>query len=553
MAHPCQHISNLAEILYRQGVEDIVISPGSRNAPLINAFYKRFGTKCSSIVDERSAAYYALGRSLFTKKPTVLICTSGTAALNYAPAVAEAFYQGIPLIVLTADRPPELIGQQDNQTIFQNNLYGLNIKAGFTFPDTIKSGKDVLDAGEITNEAFLLSVSERQGPVQINVPLREPLYGELPDISEDTLIYKEAGRLKGIPVPDEFLKAWNTAKSIMVVCGQMPPDKELFDSVSVIKNDKRVVVIAEAVSNLHQVAGIQSPDIVFEDIDYPEEYLPEMVIYFGGQVVSKKLKAFLRKLKQSGFYFLENSCREVDTFQNLKSAIKIAPAEAFKLLPVQKGGYSAYKDLWQKENQNKKAKAEEFLQKSISSDLKVFGLVNQNLPDEAILFSGNSSAVRYLLCFSQKGRDFYANRGASGIDGSLSTAVGFASAAGKPVFAVLGDLSFVYDSNALWNREFPSNLKIIVINNGGGGIFHLINGPTGSDAFKMLVEAYHPVKIDKLAEAFGISYYFCSNFDDVGNSIKLLRDSMNPCILEIKTPDGGNPEVTKSFFNYLNG
>lgn len=552
MIYPFQHIVNLAKILYQQGVEDIVISPGSRNAPLVNVFYKQFGTKCKSIVDERSAAYYALGRSLFTKKPTVIICTSGTAALNYSPAVAEAFYQAIPLIVLTADRPSELIGQQDNQTIFQNNIYGLNIKRSFTFPDKLESDEDILTSDKITTEAFLLTVSERHGPVHINIPLREPLYIDLPGISKNIRVKKKESGASELSLPHNFSDDWKVAKSIMVVCGQMQPDEQLFNAISEVKNDSRVIIVAEAISNLHQIAHVSSPDILFDGNKNPAECLPELVIYFGGQVVSKELKIFLRNIKTSNFYFLENSDREVDTFQNLKSAVRIEPDKVFRLLPIQKESVSEYKKNWQNKYQSKREKARVFVQDAPFSDLKVFEQISQALPDDTILFSGNSSTVRYFQYFNQKEREFYANRGTSGIDGSLSTAVGYASATDKPVFAVLGDLSFLYDSNALWNKEFPSNLKIIVVNNNGGGIFHLIDGPNRLDTFYPYIEAHHPVKIDKLADAFGISYYFCNNIVSLKENIGRLINLAGSCILEVKTPKNGMPEITKNLFKSLN-
>ena len=223
MIHSLQHITDLAEILYLHGVRDVVISPGSRNAPLIQTFYKRFGESCTSIVDERSAAYFALGQSLFTKKPTVLISTSGTAALNYAPAVAEAFFQGVPLIMITADRPPEWIGQQNNQAIWQNNIFGNNVKAEYTLPVESSNIDNLWYAHRIINEAFCKTLADKPGPIHINVPLREPLYKKLPDANPGINIIRNEKTEITLNENGLLASKWKAAKSILIVAGQHSP------------------------------------------------------------------------------------------------------------------------------------------------------------------------------------------------------------------------------------------------------------------------------------------------------------------------------------------
>jgi 2-succinyl-5-enolpyruvyl-6-hydroxy-3-cyclohexene-1-carboxylate synthase len=177
MPHPKQHISDLAEICRLKGIRQIVISPGSRSAPLIQSFYRVFGDDCISIVDERSAAYFALGIAEYTRTPVVLICTSGTAVLNYGPALAEAYYQGVPLLAVTADRPRELIDQQENQTLHQSGIYRNFSKGSFDLPQVITSADDLWYAHRLINEAVDLTKTPFEGPVQINVPLTEPLFG----------------------------------------------------------------------------------------------------------------------------------------------------------------------------------------------------------------------------------------------------------------------------------------------------------------------------------------------------------------------------------------
>ena len=237
--HTRQHIADLPVILHRKGVEHVIISPGSRNAPLINSFFREFGNACISIVDERSAAYAGLGMASLSKVPVVLICTSGTAALNYAPAVAEAFHQGVPLIALTADRPPEWIDQQDNQTIRQPGIYSSNCKASFSFPAEVRSEAERRHAQRIANEAYNMAVSGRQGPVHINIPLREPLYEEIPAPGEITCITMAGSAVFNDP-GDHYKKIWREAGHILLVAGQQAFNPKLIQLLERIAEDKRV-------------------------------------------------------------------------------------------------------------------------------------------------------------------------------------------------------------------------------------------------------------------------------------------------------------------------
>lgn len=553
--HLLQHIADMPEILFALGVRDVVISPGSRNAPLIKAFYKRFGDGCKSLVDERSAAYFALGQSLATQKPTVLICTSGTAVLNYAPAIAEAFYQQVPLLVITADRPAEWIGQLDNQAIRQNNIFGNNIKASYSLPVATFHADDLWFAHRIVNEAFHKTASANSGPVHINVPLREPLYVTLPEVSTRIKIIKKE-RTTNSPRENGILLAdWEKAKSILIVCGQLLPDEKLKETIQRLSGDSRVVIVAEPISNLHFSATISNPEVILNNkIKYPEKAIPDLVIYIGGQVVSKKIKLFLRGLQNSTFYRISTDEPIIDTFQNVNVVIYVKPHSILKRLSIKSPGEkSVYKNFWENETAKANGLTEKYIDKTAYSDLLVFKEISALLPNDAIVFAGNSSVVRYLFYFDQKNRKYYSNRGVSGIDGCLSTAAGLACKTHNPVYAIVGDLAFAYDSNALWNRELPKNLKIILINNEGGGIFHLLKGPSESDDFLPFVNAHHTVDFKKLTEAFGVKYNLCSTENELSASVKnLVLENNGAQVLEIKTPNHGEPQITKDFFKFLN-
>lgn len=555
MAHQLQHIPDIAEILFAHGVRDVVVSPGSRNAPLIRAFYNRFGEECTSLVDERSAAYFALGKSLATKKPTVLICTSGTAVLNYAPAIAEAFYQNVPLLVITADRPSEWIGQLDNQAIQQNNIFGNNIKASYSLPVTTSNADDLWLAHRIVNEAFYKTISGNFGPVHINVPLKEPLYESLPVVSPEIQIIKREDTINSLHKKSALLADWENANSILIVCGQLPPNDKVVKTLKLLIIDPRLVVVAEPISNVYESATISNPEVILNTkINYPEVGIPELVIYIGGQVVSKKIKLFLRGLQNSTFYRISTDEQIIDTFQNVNAIIYAEPHSILKELNVKMmEEESDFKNFWNNEKRKAENLSGEYFDKIGYSDLLFFKEISTILPADAIVFAGNSSVVRYLSYFSQNQRKYYSNRGVSGIDGCLSTAAGLASKVDEPVYLIVGDLAFAYDSNALWNRELPKNLKIILINNEGGGIFHLLKGPSETNDFLPFVNAHHPIDYKKLTEAYGVKYNLCSSENELQKSINnLILQNNEVEVLEIRTPNNGEPQITKDFFKFLN-
>jgi 2-succinyl-5-enolpyruvyl-6-hydroxy-3-cyclohexene-1-carboxylate synthase len=549
--HIRQHIADIPAILRQKGVRKIIVSPGSRNAPLINSFLKVFGDDCMSIIDERSAAYVALGVALFTDKPVVLLCTSGTAALNYAPAMAEAFYQAVPLIAITADRPPEWIDQQDNQTIRQHDIYAANIKASFSLPVEMHIENELWHVHRVINEAFNIAVTGRKGPVHINVPMREPLYEDLPAPANFTIINTNDGTC--INKPDEQLKKiWQKAKSILIIAGQQPFQAALLQSLKKIEDKKRICIIGEPVSNINFKSVIRNPDLILALNDNNHDLDPELLIYFGGQVVSNRLKQFLRSCNAQHIWFVDPAGRHVDTFRKLTDAIISQPAVFFNsLAPVKPAVESDYYLKWNKRTLTLKEKIKNNKELNIFSDLAIIYRISQKIASNIIIFAGNSTIVRYLGFFPPSCRQVFSNRGTSGIDGCLSTAMGIALSTNKMVVALVGDQSFVYDSNALWNRSLPDNLKIIVINNKGGGIFSLIEGPRSTPAFKNYLEAYHPVCIGKICEAFNVQYFVAKSFDAFEQIFDSFVKHKNTAVLEIITKEDVNPEVFSNFVRQI--
>ncbi len=537
MPHPKQHITDLAAICKKRNIKHIVISPGSRSAPLIKAFYELFGDNCISIVDERSAAYFALGISAHQRTPAVIICTSGTAVLNYAPAIAEAYYQEIPLLVVTADRPREWIDQQDNQTLHQNGIYNGYIRSSFELPQYIATDEDLWYTHRCVNDAINICTGNVNGPVHINVPLTEPLYDTLPSPSDVKIIQASSAALQ-VKLPDELINAWNRAAKIMIIHGQDFPGSETIKYIKALAADPRVVVIAENISNIPDPAVIQNSNLILSVSRGKSPEYPDLILHSGGQVVSKALTGYLRRAGKTACWRIGPGDKVIDTFKLANGFIPYPAAVVYKMLKksVSRDAES-YSLAWHKRRDEALKKALKRFSEMTFTDSLVFKNILMSISDGANVILGNSSVIRYsqLLPVNPKAQ-YYSNRGVSGIDGSISTAAGIAYASKNLTIAIVGDLGFLYDSNGLWNRELPANLRIVVVNNLGGGIFHIIKGPSEHPGFKKFIEANHPVNIAKLAEAYGLKYLFAADEKTLAVQWQSLTGRQKTAtILEIRT------------------
>ncbi len=542
MPHPKQHISDLAAICQKKGLQHVVISPGSRSAPLIRSFYGTFGSACVSIVDERSAGYFALGLAVYLQKPVGLICTSGTAVLNYAPALAEAYYQQIPLLAITADRPNEWIDQQDNQTIRQNGIYRNFTKRSYTLPQYMVSEDDLWYVHRSVNEAFDLCMQFPRGPVQINVPLTEPLYDELPPFSATLRIITCEQHEIRLKLSAELLSEWKAARRIMIVHGQGQPNPELDANISLLLKDKRIVIVSENIANLPNKEILSNSNLVLSTHRSKSPEYPDLLLYSGGQVVSKALTGYLRRADQMKCWRIGNDNNIIDTFKMVTRLLPYPAGTVYHAL-AESGSSdvsAGYRSQWLNLASESDKLAEINIKQSPFTDTSVFRMALGKIPRGTNLVLGNSSVIRYSQLFpAQEKINYFSNRGVSGIDGCLSTAAGIAFASKKLTIAIVGDLGFLYDSNALWNRELPSNLRILVVNNQGGGIFHILKGPSEQPGFKKFIEANHPVNIAKLAEAYGLKYLFAGDEQSLsGFWPEFIAKQQVSVLFEVKTDAG---------------
>jgi len=551
----------LSAISAMKGMRNVVISSGSRNAPLVIAFDAQEEIECLSIIDERSAAFFALGIAQQTNSPVGIICTSGSAALNYAPAVAEAFYQKVPLIVITADRPPEWIGQDDGQTIMQANIYSNYCKKSFNLPVETNYPDDLWYAQRLISEAFNTAQElGNEGPVHINVPLREPLYKEVEKIKIDYKIIDVPHIQRQLAKDEEkkLLQVWNSAKKKMLVCGLHRPDKELNKLLQKLTEDSSVAIMTETTSNMHDDKFIHNVDAVMDSMDERGKKLfqPELLITFGGPVTSKKLKTYLRKYNPQKHWHIAVSGAHADTFQSLTNVLTVDEHYFFGLLSEQSGkAKSSYgKDLNTISAATYRALIV-YSEKVQFSDLKVINTIWNKTPKNSDLHLGNSSPIRYANLFKTKfenGINYYCNRGVSGIDGMTSTATGAAYSTDKITTLITGDLAFFYDSNALWSKYLCDNLRIIIINNGGGGIFRLIDSKD-TPLLEKYFEAKHSLKAENLVKAYNIPYYSANNENELSQNLnKLYNDHKGkPAVLEVFTPNKLNAEVLAGYYKLV--
>lgn len=542
----------LAHLLGQYGIQHFVISPGSRNAPLAIHFSETEGFHCYSIVDERSAAFVALGMAKSLKKPVATVCTSGSAAANYYPAVTEAFYQNIPLLLLTADRPKDFVDLFDGQTIRQQNIFAQHSYGDFELKEDSEENADN-DNFETIRKAIELCL-EKQGPVHINIPLSEPLYNLVSELPVMPPVEVNLP-VKKYELPPNLVGEWNTSKRIMFLVGTRDFSNELQMQLTQIVKNHSAVILTEANSNLSHEKFFMHIDRYLYNFSESEAefYGPDLLITIGQNVVSKKVKQFLRKARPASHWHIDEFWHP-DTFFSLTQKIDVKP-EVFltKLIQQIKLEPRPYYNLWDVLRDKQNAKHQQYLVRTGFSDFYFFKVLSQAIPENYRIHFSNSSAIRYAQLFDFSQHRIYCNRGTSGIDGCTSTAMGFAMADKNPVLLVTGELSFFYDVNGLWNQYIPPYTRIIIFNNGGGDIFKIIPGPSdASNALDEFIATVHHHDAGNLAKHFGFDY---TKVTDDGTLERVLSNFFSPGpkarILEVMTAEMNNAEILKQYFEFL--
>lgn len=561
---------SIVHLCLSKGIDTVIISPGSRNAPLTIEFTKNEGIKSYSIVDERCAAFIGLGMAQQTGKPIALVCTSGSALLNYYPAISEAFYSDIPLIAISADRPIERIDIGDGQTIRQKNVFENHILYSANLYSELVPINEVTDKkiaqkikesqrhnDQEINKALNIAI-EQSGPVHINVPFYEPLY-ETTEVAAAAPI-EIAPHILEREISDQellpYAEAWSKASKKIVVIGVQDPemmDQSLLDTLGA---DPSVIVFTETTSNVAHPNFFTRIDNIIGSLDNDgfTALQPDILLTFGGMVVSKKVKAFLRNYQPLQHWHVDPK-KAYDTYFCLNRHFEMSASYFLKrfqefTLPIE----SSYQKDWLAIRSKRDFLHTKYLAEMNWCDFKAFDHILNDIPNHSILQLGNSSTVRYAQLFDvNKSLQVFCNRGTSGIDGSTSTAIGAAIKSDKPTVLITGELSFFYDSNALWNNYIPNNFKIVVINNNGGGIFRILpNRDKDTEDFNEFFETTHQLTAQHLCEMYGFDYLSATNEEECQRVKKtFFTTNDRPSLLEVFTPRKINDKVLLGYFNFI--
>jgi len=540
---------SLIQLCKAKGIKHIVISPGSRNAPLTIGFTNHPYFECYSIVDERCAAFFALGIAQQLESPVALVCTSGSALLNYYPAIAEAFYSDIPLVVLSADRPPHLVGIGDGQTINQDNVFANHIMYAANLIS------DEQDTNESEINAALNIAKSQHGPVHINIPFNEPLYDMVDAFSVFPKSSDQSDNENEIEDLDDYRTIWKTAQRKLVLVGVNSPNSVEQQYLDILAKDESVVVFTETTSNLHHENFFQSIDKIIAPLDEEElgQLQPDVLLTFGGLIVSKKVKAFLRTYQPKQHWHIDTK-KANDTFFCLNKHFKYSINGFFEsFFDRYSLSQNNYQKRWLDVKKRRSIKHDNYLKTIPYSDFKVFDAILDTIPTNSILQLGNSSTIRYTQLFNlKKSLQVYCNRGTSGIDGSTSTAIGAAITSTDMTVFITGDLSFFYDSNALWNNYIPNNFRIILINNEGGGIFRILPGHKNTDNFDTFFETKHQLTAKQLCNMYGFEYLTAHSESQVKKEmVSFYNKGETPKLIEIFTPRQVNDEVLLNYFKNI--
>ena len=549
---------SITDLCFKKNIKNIVISPGSRNAPLTLGFNLNPYFKTYSIVDERAAAFFALGIAQQIKFPVILVCTSGSALLNYYPAISEAYYSNIPLVILSADRPEKLLNIGDGQTINQKNVFNKNIG----YSENLNQNDNYFlnlfglrdNNQEKINKALNFSI-EKQSPVHINIPFSEPLYEITNSLSVDSINKIPRLNNQNVKKVSSFRNKWQNSIKKIILIGLSSPDLLSEKSIDLLAGDSSLLVLTENTSNVYHPSFCNKIDQLIAPLtnNQLKEFRPEILITIGGMIISKKIKAILRDNKPNEHWHIGTHDAN-DTFFCLTKHFKTSPNNIIsKLYENFNDNGSDFYNKWDLVISKRKEKHKEYLSNLIYCDFKVFDYVLNSIPSKSMLQVSNSSAIRYTQLFDlDSSINVFCNRGTSGIDGSTSTAVGAASVfKGNTVF-ITGDLSFFYDSNALWNNFIPSNFRVILINNKGGGIFKILTKDNNTELFKKFFETKHDLYAKDLCNMYGFEYFISNDEDTLKNVLNdFYNESEKPRLLEVITDNDYNQDYLLNYFDYI--
>lgn len=558
-----ENVNILTALLVKHGIRHAVVCPGSRNAPIVHNLNECPDIQCHPVTDERSAGFYALGMTLALAEPVVVCVTSGTALLNLQPAVAEAWYQHQPLVVVSADRPGQWIDQLDGQTLPQPDALGRFVRKAVSLPEVSrleeskgneKPNEERWYCNRLINEALLEATAEDARPVHINVPITEPLFTfDVSDLPDERHIIRTRPFADYDGLCPELVEGLSAAKRPMIVFGQTNPHD--FEGGGVGFLFSHVIVLHESLSTFPSISHFD--EVLYRHAlsssDDDDQLLPDFILYVGGTIVSKRLRHFLRQASHAVTWRISKGGELEDAFMNLRGIVEGDPEYMLQSLD-QKMSYrkmngTAYRRRWLNEltQASRHASAHEptFSQmatvKCFESQLAQSGI-------ECQVHYANSTAIRLANIYAS--HHVWCNRGVNGIEGSLSTAAGFSVMSSCRVFCVIGDLSFFYDGNALWNKHLHGNLRILLLNNGRGGIFGMLRGLKQSPACDELVAASHHTTAEGICQQNDIHYKSVFRREELPTNMAWLitTEDTRPFLLEVFTDANEDEQAFKKYY-----
>ncbi|MCM1518391.1 MAG: 2-succinyl-5-enolpyruvyl-6-hydroxy-3-cyclohexene-1-carboxylic-acid synthase [Pseudoflavonifractor sp.] len=547
----------IVSLLEAHGVRHAVVSPGSRNAPLLVALSRSGTISTTVVVDERSAAFVALGLATVSGRAVALVCTSGTALLNYAPAVAEAYYRRVPLIVISADRPMEWIDQDDSQTLRQYEALSHYVKRSYDIPARCDDDNARWYCNRIVNDALLLAVTGRTAPVHINVQLDAPL-GRMADctVRPERVIDCVQPRAD-LPVAESRRLGDSIASPcrVLIIGGFMPPDEKLNRALAKLSSKSNVTVMCENLTNLHGDDFIDSIDSTLSVMSEEERQVmrPDMVITFGGAIVSRMIKQYLRDCKPARHWHVGITENTIDCFQALTTRVEMSPAIFFTQLASALQPHDAPSDYscrWDAIRRRARKSHAAYVDTVPWSDLKAFSMLFDRIPRGWNLHFSNGTSIRYAQLFPSGGlHRCDCNRGVSGIDGCTSTAIGASMGYNGTTLLVTGDMSAQYDVGALACMEMPPRFKMIVMCNGGGGIFRFIDSTSALPECERYFAASAEFPARQLADAYGLAFFEASDESELRREWGgFAAETARPAMLAIHTPPMESAEVLRGYF-----
>ncbi len=516
--------SVIVETLARLGLKSAIICPGSRSTPLTVALARHPDIEAIPILDERSAGFWALGLAKASGLPTVLVCTSGTAGANFYPAVIEARYSYVPLMILTGDRPPELRQCASGQTINQINLFGEFAQFFSEMATPVASLAMFQYARQTMVQAWRSALFPQRGVVHLNCPFRDPLPPNILDDSVNFLrdkIYPVTFFQNiTVPIPSQLVPShlpidqWQGKKGIIIAGVDQPDNPESYtQAIGILSKTLGYPVLAEALSPLRNFADfelITTYDFILRNAEKAQALLPEVVIQIGSLPTSKTLRAWLQK-HQIPTWVISPNPDNLDPLHRPTQILSTSIERVSQILLNSEKTQTDYAQKWQfYQQQTAMAIAEAFRDEPNFVEAKVARLLSQYLPKQSSIFFANSMTVRYAEFFWQQNErqiQPYFNRGANGIDGTLSTAIALAHSNDKPCVLLTGDLALLHDTNGfLTISQCRGSLTIIVVNNNGGGIFNMLQIATVDDVFEDYFVTPQTPSLEKIAATYRVTY-----------------------------------------------